>query len=164
MSDDPNRIGRQRPEALALALVLAVTFAAFPVRAEKPLTCDATSSSADHRLPLSQVPEVVKQFGLQNVSVEQVLRSTVLRCFEGHLLACNEGANLPCGKAITQRALPQAKPWCAENPNVDFVPAYISGHDSIFHWRCQHGEPVTFGEAERVDTSGYITRYWKVLP
>jgi hypothetical protein len=43
-------------------------------------------------------------FGLR-MPDQQVLHSTVFRCAEGHVLVCSYGANLPRGKANSDRDL-----------------------------------------------------------
>lgn len=114
-------------------------------------------------LPAALVPEADKAFGLQNADPSWVERSTVVRCMGGRLWACNMGANLPCGKANTATVLPAGDDWCKQNPNSDFVPAYISGHDSAEHWRCTNGAPAIAGPPEPIDRQGYLENYWKVL-
>jgi hypothetical protein len=105
----------------------------------------------------------MRLFGLHGMPAEQVRRSTVVRCMDGHLLACNGGANLPCGKANTSQSLRGGDAWCRQSPDSDFIPAYISGHDSIYRWRCTHGAPVASGPARPVDAHGFFTQYWKPL-
>jgi hypothetical protein len=113
-------------------------------------------------LPLAAAAS--KAFHLRNETAGDLVRTTVMRCMDGRLLACNAGANLPCGKADTDRSLPQGAPWCRTHPEADFIPAYISGHASIFQWRCRDGQPATTGQAEPIDAQGFIARYWKALP
>ncbi|MEO9188644.1 MAG: hypothetical protein ABI224_01385 [Acetobacteraceae bacterium] len=114
-------------------------------------------------LPPSFVGQVVRLFGLERMPIAQVERSTVIRCMEGRLLACNYGANLPCGKANTSASLPAAADWCRQKPDADFIPAYISGHDSAYRWRCTDGAPVAGGPVARTDARGFLARYWKPL-
>ena len=114
-------------------------------------------------LPPSLTERAVRLFGLHDMPADQVQRTTVVRCFDGGLLACNAGANLPCGKANTSRSLPQAVPWCQKNPDADYIPATISGHDSIYHWRCLRGAPVATGQPEITDSSGFIMSYWQPI-
>jgi hypothetical protein len=94
----------------------------------------------------------------------QIARGTVWRCRAGVALMCNYGANLPCGKANTSRTLPpEGAAWCQKNPDADFIPAYISGHDSVWHWRCQGDAPLASGPPARTDARGFLVRYWKTL-
>ena len=83
------------------------------------------------------------------------------RCAEGRLLVCNLGANLPCGKANTSRALPAADAWCAERPGSDFIPMYVTGHDTVYRWRCDGTKAATTGKPLEVDRRGFIVELWK---
>jgi hypothetical protein len=114
-------------------------------------------------LPLALVPQAAQVFDLHDMPAEQVRRSTVVRCMDGHLLACDRGANLPCGKANTSRSLKGGNAWCRRNPDSDFIPAYITGHDTIYEWRCKHGVPEPTATVVSVDARGFIAQYWKPL-
>jgi hypothetical protein len=107
------------------------------------------------------VPASVRLFGLEAMPEEQVRRSTVYRCVEGRVLLSNLGANLPCGKANTSRDLPAADAWCAGNPGSDFIPMYVTGHDTIYRWRCVGATAAASGEPFDVDQRGFISRFWK---
>ncbi|MGC2050146.1 MAG: hypothetical protein WA636_01490, partial [Methylovirgula sp.] len=52
------------------------------------------------------------------------------------VLLCTIGANLPCGKANTSTELPGVNDWCRQNPNSDFIPMAVTGHDTIYEWHC----------------------------
>lgn len=114
-------------------------------------------------LPGPLVPQVEKLFGLQAADAAWVERTTVIRCMGGRIWACNYGANLPCGKAATADTLPAGDDWCRQYPDSDFIPAYITGHDSIWRWRCVKGAPTPIGPPAEVDAQGYLARYWKPL-
>jgi hypothetical protein len=114
-------------------------------------------------LPATLVPEVEKVFGLQTVDPAWVERSTVVRCMDGKLWACNAGANLPCGKGNTTLTMAAGDDWCRQNPNADFIPAYITGHDNVRRWRCTNGAPAITGKPALLDAQGYLSDYWKVL-
>jgi hypothetical protein len=101
-------------------------------------------------LPRALVPQAEQVFSLHEMPAEQVL-------------ACDRGANLPCGKANTSRSLKGGNAWCRQNPDSDFIPAYITGHDTIYEWRCKHGAPVPAATVESVDARGFIAQYWKPL-
>lgn len=112
-------------------------------------------------IPRSLVPTATRLFGLQAMPAEQVERSTVFRCFEGKVLVCNYGANLPCGKADTRRKLAGASAWCAKNPDAAFIPMYVTGHDTIYRWRCRDGQTETTATIFSVDPRGFIAQFWK---
>jgi hypothetical protein len=127
----------------------------------EPQCRPSETDDAPRPIPGSLVPEAVRLFGLEAMPAEQVERSTVFRCAEGQTLLCNLGANLPCGKANTSRDLPAADAWCAENPGSDFIPMYVTGHDTIYRWRCDAAKAATMGEPIEVDRRGFISRLWK---
>jgi hypothetical protein len=64
----------------------------------------------------------------------------VYRCMGGSVWVCNHGANIPCAKGNTRRVLPSVTIYCKENPNEDFVPMVITGHDTIHSWACVGGK------------------------
>lgn len=114
-------------------------------------------------LPPALLGPAARLFGLERIPKAQALRGTVIRCMDGQVWACNYGANLPCGKARTSHRLPAAADWCRDNPNTDFIPAYIAGHDTIYRWRCADGVPLAGGPVARTDERGFLARYWKRL-
>jgi hypothetical protein len=124
--------------------------------------CRASETDDTPReIPDSLVPDSVRLFGLDAMPAEQVRRSTLYRCDAGRVLVCNLGANLPCGKANTSRDLPAADAWCAENAGSDFIPMYVTGHDTIYRWRCNGTKATVSGEPLQVDRGGFIARLWK---
>jgi len=106
-------------------------------------------------------PDVQKEFGLYDISAAQTQKMTVMRCMGGKPFVCFAGANLPCGKANIVATLPAAKEWCGKTPNADFIPTYISGHDSAYNWRCQGGKAVIVPPSAALDARGFFSRYWK---
>jgi hypothetical protein len=86
------------------------------------------------------------------------------RCAQGAVLACLYGANIPCNaKAVTSREPTAAiTQYCEENPGSDFVPMYVTGHDTVVSWACQGPDPVVKG-VEPVDAEGYAKAFWQVV-
>jgi len=119
------------------------------------------TDDAPRPIPESLVPASVRLFGLEAMPAEQVRRSTVYRCAKGRVLVCNLGANLPCDKANTSRDLPAADAWCAEHPGSDFIPMHVTGHDTVYRWRCQGAKAAAIGQPLDVDQRGFISRLWK---
>jgi hypothetical protein len=140
--------------------ILAGALAAAPAQASQACHRDDTGLKP---LPAGFVPSVQTVFGLQHEDRAWIQKTTVLRCMGGKLWACNLGANLPCGKANTAATLQAGGDWCRHNPNADVIPAYITGHDSIWAWRCVKGVPETTGPPAALDRQGYLVRYWKML-
>ncbi|MGE4481512.1 hypothetical protein [Acidocella sp.] len=114
-------------------------------------------------LPAALAPRVQQAFGLRDMTAAQTQNMTVMRCMDGKPYACFAGANLPCGKANMATNLPGTAQWCARNKNADFIPAYISGHDTPYHWRCRGGEAVIVAPTAGLDVQGFFTQYWKPL-
>jgi hypothetical protein len=112
-------------------------------------------------LPHNLVPAARKSFGYTGMTAAQVMKMTAFRCAAGQPLMCSWGANLPCGKADKAPTLPAASQWCASNPNSDFIPAYVTGHDSAYEWHCAGGKAVATSPAP-LDAQGYFKSYWKV--
>jgi hypothetical protein len=54
------------------------------------------------------------------------------RCANGAVLACEYGANIPCGsKAITsQKPTQPIIDYCRLNPDSEFVPMVVTGHET----------------------------------
>jgi hypothetical protein len=159
------RWGRWMPRgaavlALAVALLMLPSMTTWAESAQSLCRGDATDD-VPQPIPESLVPAAVRLFGLQAMPREQVARSTLYRCDEGRVLLCNLGANLPCDKANASRDLPAAEAWCAENPGSDFIPMYITGHDTIYRWRCNGTKAATMGQPLEIDRRGFISRLWK---
>lgn len=112
-------------------------------------------------LPAALVPAVEKAFDLHEMTLKQVQELTMARRMDGHIYACFVGANLPCGKADITTHQPAISTWCHENPHADFVPAYITGHDSAYTWRCTKGQADIIPPSAGLDAQGYFTEYWR---
>jgi hypothetical protein len=146
--------------------VIAVSLQILPgpaVSADAPaLLCRGnTTDDTPREIPRSLVPDALRLFGLEKMPAEQVRHSTLYRCAGGRLLLCNLGANLPCGRADTSRNLRAADAWCAEHSGSDFIPMYVTGHDTIYRWHCDGTKSATTGEPLAIDRRGFISRFWK---
>lgn len=149
------------------AIVIAVAVLA-PMRThaaspETPATlCQAAGTDDRVRpIPDSLVPGATRLFRLEAMPAEQVRHSSYFRCFGHHVLVCNLGANLPCGKANKARRLPAADHWCAENPNSGFIPMYVTGHDTVYDWSCRGSAAAIVKTRFTVDRRGFIAQFWK---
>jgi hypothetical protein len=89
--------------------------------------------------------------------------TTQYRCAGGKVLLCNIGANLPCGKANTSTDLPGANDWCKANPKSDFIPMFVTGHDTIYAWHCEGDIAKPGKKVGSVDQRGFFEDYWKEL-
>lgn len=70
------------------------------------------------------------------------------RCADGHVLLCTYGANLPCGKANSDR-------------DLDFVPRFAIPWGNIYNWGCGDGTRKVIARIEDIDPRGFVARYWK---
>jgi hypothetical protein len=95
----------------------------------------------------------------------QFKQMTVWRCMEGKVFACNFGANIPCdSKANTDKTPTQAMAdFCKANPDVDFIPMAVTGHNVIYSWRCKGDAPEISDQFDTVDAAGYQSSFWVVL-
>jgi len=85
---------------------------------------------------------------------------THVRCMDGRLLACFTGANLPCAKMNTSRANKGATEFCRTNRDAQVVPAFATGHDSAYTYRCTAGQAVVAGETFPLDQRGFAATLW----
>ncbi|HUB15231.1 MAG TPA: hypothetical protein VMB34_24995 [Acetobacteraceae bacterium] len=115
-------------------------------------------------IPESLVPSVNRAFGTA-LPPRVAIDTTVFRCSGGHVLVCTTGANLPCGPANTSRTPGRGEvAWCRDHPDAAFIPAFATGHDTIFAWRCRDHMPEVDRQVQEVDPRGFIATYWKLLP
>jgi len=145
--------------ALALGSVVAA-------RAETPATFCARVGTDDRLQPIleSLVPAVKSVFGT-DMPVRTTMDTTVFRCVDRHPMVCTAGDNLPCGLANASRTPSAAmSQWCHDHRDATFIPVVVSGHDTIYFWRCLDGGPQVARQTGQVDPRGFVAQYWKVLP
>jgi hypothetical protein len=84
------------------------------------------------------------------------------RCMGGKVYACFVGANLPCDSKANSDQTPSSaeSDYCKNNPNSDFIPAAVTGHDTIYAWRCNQDTPAIDKQVFHVDSQGYIQEIW----
>jgi len=119
-----------------------------------------------------QVPESVAQ-GLQralnapDTPVEVLQNGSFWRCMDGSVYACFVGANLPCeAKVNTDRTPTQEEiDYCQQNPNSDFIPAVVTGRETVYEWRCLDGAPDIVKQVTQPDAQGFFSDIWyKISP
>lgn len=140
----------------ASAAVLAIVLAAAPA----PVCHPAETDTATRPIPPTLAPAVIAAFEVHMTPAE-VTDTGVIRCADGHLLACLVGANLDCANADTRTSNPGASAWCRDHANSDFVPAFATGHDTIYAWRCNGRRAVIERQIEHVDRQGFVAENWK---
>ncbi len=149
---------------LGLLAVMSLSRAgiAAPARHETPRAyCARVENDDELRAPLRSLGSAIQR--LFKIDRNYALKTTYYRCADGDVLLCNVGANLPCGKANTSEVLPAATQWCEAHENSDFIPMAVTGHDTIYNWRCigriaRPGDPVG-----KIDARGFFVEYWKKL-
>jgi hypothetical protein len=94
------------------------------------------------------------------LSEQQLQAGAHIRCMNGRLLACFTGANLPCGKMNASRDNQSATAFCATQPDAQVVPAFATGHDSAYLYRCEEGRAEVSGETFLLDGRGFAAELW----
>lgn len=127
-----------------------------------------TIDAPDARYTGPPVPDVIAE-GLKkafnaptDAPLEFFTNGTFWRCMNGKVYACTVGANLPCqAKADASRNPTQAQQdFCRENPTADFIPAVVTGRETIYEWRCNDGVPEIVRELTRPDERGFLSNIW----
>ena len=111
--------------------------------------------------PVVLAPAIQQLFGLTSAYPPD---GAFYRCAGGEVMVCVVGANLPCGKANTSTQLPAADEWCRANPNAAFIPMYVTGHDTIYDWRCAGTTATATRQTAKLDGRGFFADYWRKLP
>jgi hypothetical protein len=122
--------------------------------------CRGVANAGALAVPDSLAPAVARAFGLDEQAVKG---ASYYRCAGDRLLACVVGANLPCGKADLRRRLPVVDDYCRQNPGSTFIPMAVTGHDTVYAWRCAGAVAAPGAPIERVDRQGFVARVWKPL-
>jgi hypothetical protein len=151
--------------AATLVLVVVASASIVSARAEQPAAMCALIGTDDtlRPIPESLVPAVNAALGTA-MPARVAIDTTVFRCADGHVLVCTAGANLPCGRANTDRTPGSGMVgWCRDHPAADFIPAVATGHDTIYAWQCLEGVPHIVRQIDEVDAHGFIAQYWKAL-
>lgn len=150
---------------LAILAFASLALAARPAAAgpaESPRAyCSRIGNDDTLRLPPPSLAAAIRR--LFGVSGTDVLKSSYYRCAGGAVLVCWVGANLPCGKANSSKTLPAAAQWCATHANSDSIPMYVTGHDTLYSWRCAGGQAAAGAPLGKLDARGFFPDYWKKL-
>jgi hypothetical protein len=87
------------------------------------------------------------------------------RCMGGKVYGCFVGANIPCeSKANTDKtATAEMTAFCKEQPNAEVMPAAVTGHETVYEWRCTNGAPEIVRQVLNVDARGYVVEFWYAL-
>jgi TolB protein len=128
-----------------------------------------TIDKPDARYTGEQIPDEIiigfKQVaGLESSTepMDMLRQTTIWRCMDSKVYACNFGANLPCdSKANTDKTPTQAmKDYCAANPDSEGIPMSETGHETIYSWHCAGDSPEILDQIADVDAAGFIANIW----
>ncbi len=128
-----------------------------------------TIDKPDARYTGAPVPDEIiagfkKAAGLEASTepMDMFKKTTIWRCMDSKVYACNFGANLPCdSKANTNKTPSQEmNDYCKANPSSDFIPMSVTGHDTVYSWHCSNGSAAVLDQVEKVDGAGYIEQIW----
>jgi hypothetical protein len=146
-----------------MPLVFDVRLAAEPAADRAPVEyCRSIGTDDTLRPPPPELAQALRRaFGVAGAYARE---TSFYRCDRGAVMLCTVGANLVCGKANTSTRLPAANVWCRENPNSDFIPLAVTGHDTIYEWICDGAKAVPKRKSSTVDERGFISENWKKLP
>ncbi len=130
--------------------------------------CAGTIDVPDNRykgekLPDSLIPDIKKKMDLaDDVTPDYIRDTTTWRCMDGKVFICMTGANLPClEKADTSRKPDEAmNDFCKANPDLDYIPAAVTGRSTVYEWRCSGTKPVTVKQVSIPDKQGYRSDIW----
>ena len=94
--------------------------------------------------------------------IQMFQKTTIWRCMDHQVYACNFGANLPCDtKANIDKTPTQAMgDYCKANPDSDFIPISVTGHATIYSWHCVKDTPELLDQIAKVDAAGYLANIW----
>jgi hypothetical protein len=127
-------------------------------------TVDAPDARYDGPpLPPSIAEGLRRAFGAPvDAPLEVFTRGSSWRCMDGAVWACAVGANLPCqARADTSRAPSQpVADFCRQNPSADVVPAYVTGRETVYAWRCVQGVPSIVRQVDAPDARGFLSNVW----
>ena len=143
-------------------LLAGTTLVAASAHAEDPAAfCRGAGVDDTVRpIPPALLPAAERMFG---VSGRYALQTTSYRCAGGAVLLCTVGANLNCGKADTRRKLQPVDDFYRANPNAQIVPMAVTGHDTVYEWRCVGGSGQPGRQFVAVDARGFIAENWKAV-
>jgi hypothetical protein len=117
-------------------------------------------------MPETIVDGLMKATGAAEDARSVVRTASAWRCMDRKVYACWVGANLPCeAQANVDKTPTQAEnDFCTANPDSLGIPAFVTGHETIYNWVCKEGKPVIDGQGFHVDPRGFISEIWYAMP
>jgi hypothetical protein len=98
----------------------------------------------------------------ESAPLDTFVKGTYWRCMDGEVYACNVGANLPCDEKadVSKEPTQGMKDYCKENSGSDFIPMYVTGHSTVYEWKCDGTTPAAGKQFADVDKQGYQKNIW----
>jgi len=138
---------------------------AFCAEIGNSLLIPPTGSQDPQWLPQALL-EPLRSQGLVNADLPEFERITVRwRCMESEVYVCPVGANLPCAEQadLSRTPTPAMQEFCVENPDSDFLPAYVTGRATVYNWNCSGTEALAGEQRFNADSQGYLAEFWHWL-
>ena len=134
--------------------------------------CTGSIDMPDKRYKGEKIPEsmlrgIRRSMNLgDDVPADYIRQTTFWRCMDSKVFICMVGANLPCmEKADMTRTPSEAMlQFCKTNPGQDYIPAYVTGHTTVYEWRCSGKEPFITKQLSKPDARGFLSEIWFELP
>lgn len=132
-------------------------------------TAIGTIDAPDARFTGLALPDVIVQGYLKanNLDLslavdENFTKMTSWRCMDSKVYACNVGANLPCASKANLDKIPTQPmtDFCKQNPGSDFIPAVVTGRETVYNWVCDKEVPLAKEQLSQADTAGFIANIW----
>jgi hypothetical protein len=126
-------------------------------------TADSPGSNyVGAKVPESVARGLQKALNAPDTPIEVLESGSSWRCMDGSVYGCFVGANLPCdAKANTDRTPAQGETdYCQQNPNADFIPAVVTGRETVYQWRCLNGVPDIVKQLTQPDARGFLSDIW----
>jgi hypothetical protein len=129
-----------------------------------------TIDSPDARYTGPKMPDAILQGMIQQglVSADapaDFQKNAVWRCMDSQVWVCNFGANIPCEDKADPSQTPTAamQDFCKANPAAEFIPASVTGHTTVYEWKCSNGTAIVGRQVLHVDGRGYPSEFWHQL-
>jgi hypothetical protein len=129
-------------------------------------TIDAPDASyTGAQFPVSVAQGLQTALNAPDTPLEVLQNGSSWRCMDGEVYACFVGANLPCDAAANTDQTPTQEEidFCRANPDSDFIPAAVTGRETVYEWRCRDGAPEIVQQLFHPDAQGFLSEFWHRL-
>ncbi len=104
------------------------------------------------------IPELLVPYA-NSVFFDGAASSTEYRCIANQIYICENGNGFNCDRPSTKRHNSSVDQFCRENPSASSVPFAVSGHGSVYAWKCV-GTNAAIAHTESTDKEGFRTEMW----